>query len=406
MIRKKDYTTAIVLEKRTPTKDSMYPVKLRLTINRKTRYYSLDYYATEDEFKKLFSPKSKGEEQGELLTMKKQADDLLDNMDPPSFDRFKRLFTQKGEAGNVKKYYLEYVDECKRANRFGTASSYECSMNSLDSVRGIENIRFQDITPEWLNDYEIEMTRMGKSISTIGIYLRPLRFLYNRAIRDGIVKRGYYPFGDIDEGKYEIPTSENHKRPLDTGELETLAGYSGNKLYEYYRDFFLLSYYLVGLNFADLVTLQWKQLSGNSLTLIRQKTKRTRRTQKPIILKLNDDAMDIISRHGTRKGKYIFEIIQDNDTPEIIRQKVQNFIRNTNQALKRLAKQLKINPDISTVYARHSAASHGLKAGISLAMISKSLGHSNIAVTSNYISTIDDEEQILADALKINRNGS
>jgi integrase len=280
--------------------------------------------------------------------------------------------------------------------RLGTASSYECSLNSL----GLDTANFRDITPEWLEAYEKRMLKAGRSVSTVGIYLRPLRFLFNRAIRDGITS--YYPFGI---GKYEIPTSENTKRPLSSIELQRLAGYSGNTLYKYYRDFFILSYYLSGLNFVDLLTLQRKQLKGNALSLVRAKTRRTSRKQKEILLKLNDEAMDIISRHGTGQGKYIFDIIKDDDSPEIIRQRVRNFISNTNQVLKKIAKEISINSDISTVYARHSAASHGLKAGISLAMISKSLGHSNIAVTSNYLSTIDDEEQALADALKINHNG-
>ena len=400
------YSTAIILETRTPRKDKTYPVKLRLTIDRKSNYYGLDHYLKEVEFKDLFTPKKQGKLQSELIQTKKKADNLLETMDPPSFEKFRRLFTQKGDGGNVKKYYLTYIDECKKANRLGTASSYECSMNSLNEVKGIETLGFRGITPEWLNDYEGKMTSAKKSLSTIGIYIRPLRFLYNRAIRDGIVSKDYYPFGDTDREKYEIPSSENHKRPLSSAELEKLAAYSGNALYEYYRDFFILSYYLMGLNFADLITLQRKQLNGNALTLIRQKTKRTRRTQRPITLKLNDDAMDILNRLGTGEGKYIFSLIQDDDSPELIRQKVQNFIRNTNQALKKLAKKININTDISTVYARHSAASHGLKAGISLAMISKSLGHSNLAVTSNYISTIDDEEQTLADALMINHNGN
>ncbi len=414
-----NYSTAIILEIRSPIKKKKkedpdkYPVKLRVIIDRKARYYGLGYYLTETDFKKVYSEKPRKPYKkllAEFTGIETRADHILKALNPPTLDRFKRLFTQKGNGGNVGKYYHAYIDECRRYDRHGTADNYHCSLTSLNEMKNIAAADFKDVTPDWLKDYERKMLQAGKSISTIGIYLRPLRFLYNRAINDGVVPAFYYPFG---RANFEIPSSENTKRPLSRAELEALANYSGNPVHRRYRDFFMLSFYLVGLNFYDLLTLQWKQLHENTLTLIRAKTRQTtRKKQKPITLKLNPDAMDLITMHGTGKGKYIFDIVNDTDPPEVIRQKVGYFVRNTNQALKAIAKKVNsenkdntiiINPKISTVFARHSAASHGLKSGASIALISKSLGHSNISVTSNYISTLDNEEKFLAEALQIKK---
>jgi len=394
------YRIAIVIEKRTPTKEDKYPVKLRLTIDRKVRYYGLDHYLTEDEYNKVYTAKPRDE----YKKLRKKFDDIedratgiLDKLHPPTFDKFRRLFTQKEGEGNVEKYYLTYIDDLKKQNRHGTADSYMCSLNSLKQGKGLNN--FKTISPEWLRDYQSKMEKAGKSISTVGVYLRPLRKIYRRAIRDGVIPQEYYPFGDEDDGKYSIPTSENRKRPLSRAEIVKLAKYSGNSLFERYRDFFFLSYYMMGINFYDLLLLERANLRGNTVTYVRHKISRKKR--KEISVKLNGHAMQIIEQHGTGTGKYIFDVISDSDTPLEIQARVKRFTRNTNQALKKIAKEIEINLDISTIYARHSAASHGLKSGATIATISKGLGHENTTTTSNYLDSLDDDDQQLANALEV-----
>ncbi|MFO8067447.1 MAG: site-specific integrase, partial [Bacteroidales bacterium] len=391
-----NYRISIILETRSLTKDKKYPVKLRLTIDRQARYYGLNYYLTEQEFEKVYSPRPRDEYKKlrrKFDDLEKKAEGILEKTDP-TFEKFRPLFTQKEGEGNVEKYYLTYIAELKKQNRFGTADSYQCSLRSLQEHKGLN--KFKTITPEWLRDYQSKMQDAGKSKSTVGVYLRPLRKLYRRAIRDGVISEIYYPFGDDDDDKYSIPTSKNNKRPLSREEIIKLAGYSGNELYERYRDFFILSYYLMGMNFYDLLLLERAKLIGNTITFVRHKISRTEETK--ITANLNNHAQDIISQHGTGKGKYIFDVIRDSDRPEDIHRKVKRFVRNTNQALKKIAKEIEINPDISTIYARHSAASHGLKSGASLPTISKQLGHKNLKTTSSYLDSFVDDDQALANA--------
>ena len=407
-----NYSTGIVIEKRQPTTKNTYPIKLRVTIDRKTRYYGLGKYMTEKDFNKMMSRKP-----GELKVLRweleaheKRAKDILKALPNPTFDQFKRMFVEKKGGGNVEGYYQMFIDQLKKDDRHGTASSYECSLNSINKEMGLSNVSFSQITPEWLTEYTKKLEAKGKSISTVGIYLRPLRHMFNKAIGDGVVNRDKYPFGSTAHGKYSIPTSENSKRPLKRSELEALADYSG--VYDKYRDFFWLSYSLMGLNFYDLLTLQWQQIEGKTITIIRTKTKYTsRKRQRAIRLYVTDEAQAIIDRYGNPKSKYVFDVITDDDTPGVIRRKVQNFTRNTNQVLKKIAEEknkaagkVVINPNISTVFARHSAASHALKNGASLAIISKTMGHTNVNTTSNYFDSMDDEEKHLAEILQLKNN--
>jgi len=97
-----------------------------------------------------------------------------------------------------------------------------------------------DITPAFLKDYHASNTQkiiddktVGLSDTTIGIYVRSLRAVYNYAISLGIIKRDeMYPFG---KRQYIIPAGRNIKKALSIAEVKmihdykTIPGTSGDK---------------------------------------------------------------------------------------------------------------------------------------------------------------------------------
>ncbi len=412
---KPKFTTAIIVDERYPRKkDEKCPVKLRVIINRKARYYGIGEYLTPDELtNRVYIQKPRGDYKNlfvRFTEIQNRADAILETMEAPTFDQFKRLFLQKGSGGNVKKYFDTYINTLKIDDQPGTASGYESAKKSIETVMGIDNLNFRDITQTWLKDYQKKMQKAGKSITTVSMYLRALRTLYNQAIRDGVISPTYYPFG---RDKFKIPSARNHKRPLERWEIDTLAGYRGKPINEMYRDFFLLSYSLMGLNFADLLTLQWnnikhKTIKNNGetktikyLQIVRRKTEHTTQgDQQTIEININDYAQYIIDKYGNGK-KYIFPFINPSDTADEQRRNIKNFVRNTNQALKLIAKQTGITENISTMFARHSAAVHGLDGGATIGDVSQALGHKDLKTTSNYIKSMEGGKQKLADALNI-----
>lgn len=403
------YSTKIVLSNRPRKKDERYPVKLRVTINRLPYFYSTNKYLSKDEFDYVFSISKRNKSKLtktqakniklQLTNIEHKAIKILDAMEVPNFAHFKRLFTQRGSGGNVRKYFEQRISELKKENAFNTATTYENAQKSFEDKKGISTLNFKQITPSWLMDYHEKMIAAGKSRNTISIYTRCLRYLFNKAITDGVTPQKYYPFGK-EKGKYQIPSSINNKRPLQPEEITALANYAGNPFHEYYRDFFLLSYYLIGLNFADLLTIKWKQIQGNTLTISRQKTAYQAKEQK-ISLHVTQKAWDIINKYANKDDEYIFDIANSTD-PEKQKQQVRNFTRNCNQSLKKIAKVTGINANISSMFARHSAASHGLASGATIGDISELLGHTDIRTTNNYIKSLEDAGKNIAEFLEQN----
>ena len=72
---------------------------------------------------------------------------------------------------------------------------------------------------------------------------------------------------------------------------------------------------------------------------------------------------------------------------------------------KKICKELNINKDVTTYYARHSYATVMKRNGAPIAMISDGLGHSSISVTENYLDgfeleQIQEQTQALIDVFK------
>ena len=87
---------------------------------------------------------------------------------------------------------------------------YHCSYVSLKKFRG--NVHFKEITISFLYEYENWLTCQDISKTTISMYLRPIRTIFNEAIEDGIIKKEKcYSFG---RRKYKIPDSKNTKKAL------------------------------------------------------------------------------------------------------------------------------------------------------------------------------------------------
>jgi integrase len=93
-----------------------------------------------------------------------------------------------------------------------------------------------------------------------------------------------------------------------------------------------------------------------------------------------------------KKGNYIFEVFNANEkyTPKQTDDKIRQWVKVTNKWLKRYCALNELQ-EVSTYAARHTFASIS-KSHLSLAMISKMLGHSRVTTTQTYLGRFDHEE--------------
>src|SRR5690606_15357672 len=402
-------TVNLYLDTRRKKDNGLFPVRIRVydRTTKKTRLYSTDFDLSEKDFSRIFFPEARSRLRNEekqiregLETIKSFYEEKARDLRTFTFDGLeKAISTKPGEQTNVFFHYDCYIAELLRYNQFSTASNYQLSAKSLKAylqARRINNtgiLFFQDVTVRFLNDFEHWMIKeQGRSSTTVGMYLRALRTVFNKAIDAEVIDQEIYPFGSR---KYEIPSSTNVKKSLNTQELNTLfKAVPSTPEQEIARDYWFFSFSCNGMNLKDIINLRWENIHDDQIVFIREKTKRTKKTNiKPIQVPLTAFARDFIKKYGNvRAGKgLVFPVLDEQMPEEEMHRKKQNFIRYINQHLKKLAIDNGLPKDISTYWARHSFSTAAIRKNASMEYVSEALGHSDLRTTKNYFSGFEDK---------------
>jgi len=403
---KQDYSISIWLDTRRMKSNGKYPVKLRVFTPspRKQKLYTTKYEFTEKEFQSIWlTEKPRTEHKGtrkELKAIEVKADKVAEKLIPFTFEAFERkLYRKSGDGVRVQFQYAQAIQELLKRNQIGTASTYDQSQKSIiDFVSSINHkysaLTFYDVTPAWLKDYEQYMTEIkGRSATTISIYLRVLRTLFNRAIEEKEIEQDYYPFG---KRKYQVPATRNVKKALTRDQLHKLFhAECSTPEQQKARDFWFFSYSCNGMNLKDIALLRYRDIQDGKITFYRAKIRTTSKGKlRPVTAYLNEFAQGIIDKYGSdnkEPDSLVFDIIKPGSTPQQQQLQIKNFTRYVNQHMKKLAKANDLPGDISTYWARHSFATNAVRKGATMEFVQQALGHENLSTTQNYFAGFDDE---------------
>ena len=394
-------TTAIILDKRIQKKDETYAIKLRVTYNREQKYYPTGKHLSVNDWKLLQveNPKDKELKRLKLLfaEIEKRAIKIIDDLEYFSFQLFEKKFNQKPKSvSDVLDDLKLKMESLQAAGRLNSADSYKSTHKSFSEY--IETLhrrklKFADITPEWLEQYESWMRNKGNSITTIGIYIRNLRTIINQAIDEGRFQREFYPFG---KRKYQVPNGKNTKKALTIEQIKLIVEYTpANEAEERARDLWLFSYLCNGVNVKDIARLQYRNLSQKHITFVRAKTERSTKTsQKEIIIVRMPEIDAIIKKWGAKQfdpSTFIFGLISADDSPEEELAKIKQATKTINKYMKRIGEALGFDLKLTTYTARHSFATVLKRSGAPIEFISESLGHKDLKTTENYLDSFEDD---------------
>ena len=391
--------TAIILDRRRALANGKYPVKLRITFSRKQRYYPCDISLSIEEYEKVVSKLPKGlfkEISMKLNALEQRASTIISGMGVFDFENFEtNLFSEQMVREDVYAYYDKMIARYCELEQMGTAANYRASLTSLRKFR--QKLEFIGISVDFLKKYEKWLVDDGKSVSTVGIYLRPLRSVVNHAIADGTLSKDFnYPFGSKSKNKYQIPKTRNIKKALSKSDLHAIFTYkpSIGTWEEKALDFWKFTYLSNGMNMKDIATLKFKDIQGEYIRFVRAKTAHTNNVLTPISVFVTDDIKLILEKWGNKDksaGNLIFEIISATDSLDRQREKIQQFLKMVNKYMGIIGKTLKIDKQITTMTARHSFSTVLKRSGVGIQQISEALGHSSINTTKSYLDSFEDD---------------
>jgi integrase/recombinase XerD len=389
---------SIYLDIRRIKKDGTFPVKLRVfqSYPKQQKLYATAFNMTKEEFDNTWTndhPRQEFKEnRAKLFEIEIKAQKIIDAMAIFTFEIFeRRLFMRPCIGSSVKQQFTKTIESLQQSDQYGTSECYTLCVKSLEAFlkyskkTNIENLQFQEITPGFLKEYEKYMVQhKGRSYTTVSIYLRTLRALFNIVIKEELVKRDYYPFGNKKDGKYEVPYSQKVKKALTSVQLKALFEADlQTPEQERAKDFWFLSYSCSGINMKDIAQLRCKDFDTQTIKFYRAKTINTTRNKKELKVYLNDYSLSIIEKYRdvkTKSDDYLFPIL-DKGMDMVAKDKaISNFTRLVNQHMAKLCKANDLR-SVSTYWARHSFATNSIRKGASMEFIQESLGHGSIATT-------------------------
>ena len=384
-----------------------HPLMLRLTKNRKLKYISLHISLNAEywDFNKN-KPKRNCPNREQIVRLIEQKTKELREqvIDFATSDKDYTLHTLVNKASKtvtrqtVGDYLNAHINRLTAENRIGNAKTFKELRTSLLKFCNSLDFYFIDIDKDYLKRYAQWMqTVKNYSPNSISIRFRSLRTLYNNAISDEIVRKSNYPFDDFKISQFKEKTA---KRSITKQDIIRLIDFDVSELCRYQypmpflrmaKDIFLFSYFGCGINLTDILHLKHKDIADNRVTFYRQKT------GKLISFQLQAMAIEIIEKykaHSFSNEDYIFPILKRNVHVTATQQytRVQRVNKRVNKYLKLIGEYLNFPIALTTYVARHTFATVLKRSGVSIAIISESLGHSDLATTQIYLDSFENSQ--------------
>lgn len=386
--------------------NGLFPIYLRITKDRKRKYISTGFSCelshwneNKSEFRKSY--KDYVQKNAVLQNLKNRAEKIFSDAlaigEDITLSEFEEKFFnfKKDKKVNLLEFWNEKIENLITAKQVGNARAYRDTKNSFFNFIGTKKeLFFKDITPELLNKYELFLRSNGGTDGGISVKMRTIRALYNSAIQTGLASKEHYPFNTYKISKLK---SGNSKRALEYDDVEKIINLDLEQYFDLIdtRNYFVFSYYTRGMNFYDMMLLEWEDIQADKIIYTRRKTK-TR-----FSIKILEPVREILDYYKAQQKntKYVFPILTSDDlTPMQIEYRKDKILKKYNKELKKIASICGIEAKITSYVARHSFATNLKQKGISTDIISEAMGHQNLAITQAYLKDL--ENSVIDDAME------
>lgn len=376
-------TVKFYLDKRRQKKDGTYPIKLNVFHNKQIMI-ATQLSASEKEWNgNEYSVRAQNYKPRNIVArgIINKAETVIFTLEQQeklksTTDKALKKLIEDAISSKVEnqKTFLYYLDEfvSKKTNQ-GTKSIYTTTRNKIEEYDS--HCTFESMDKSWLENFEAWMAKTMK-VNAYAIHLRNIRSVFNYAIDEEYTT--LYPFR-----RFSIKKEETRKRSLTAEQLRLLRDYPCEEYQIRYRDMFMLMFYLIGVNAADLFNAKHSALVNGRFEYKRAKT------GKLYSIKVEPEAQAIIEKY---KGKdYLLNIMDEYGN-------YKDFLHRMGIGLKQIGETGRkglggkksrnpLFPDLSSYWARHTWATVAAELDVPKEVIAHALGHSwaNSTTTDIYI---------------------
>ena len=381
-------------------KQRQSPLMLRFTHDRTTKFVALGlsvephYWDKDTELVLPTCP--------ERITLQSQIDrtlagyhkkiQRLEALDIPV--NFETLFDAKPACSvgiTIEDGFKAEIERLESLGKINSATKHKYALQVLDGYKPT-TMALEAIDLDYLKGLELYLRQRGNKDNSIATRFAIFKAIYNKAVKEGKVAVKQNPFSIYQVGSLWAKT---RKRAIDKDDIQRLIDLEITEGHttEYRRlakDLFLFSYFTAGMNFGDIARLRYKDILRGRVNYSRHKT------QKLLSFQLVPMALQILEKYGTagHGEDYIFPILNrhEHTSPQQIFNRLHKVLRKVNRELKVLGEMIGLGMPLTTYVARHTYATVLKRSGVSVALISESLGHSDLSTTQIYLDSFENSQ--------------
>ena len=307
---------------------------------------------------------------------------------------FETLFDAKPACSvgiTIEDGFKAEIERLESLGKINSATKHKYALQVLDGYKPT-TMALEAIDLDYLKGLELYLRQRGNKDNSIATRFAIFKAIYNKAVKEGKVAVKQNPFSIYQVGSLWAKT---RKRAIDKDEIQRLIDLEITEGHttEYRRlakDLFLFSYFTAGMNFGDIARLRYKDILRGRVNYSRHKT------QKLLSFQLVPMALQILEKYGTagHGEDYIFPILNrhEHTSPQQIFNRLHKVLRKVNRELKVLGEMIGLGMPLTTYVARHTYATVLKRSGVSVALISESLGHSDLSTTQIYLDSFENSQ--------------
>lgn len=412
--------------------DNTFPIAIRITKDRKSRYVFTGKYILEKDWDPLKCRVKKSHEGStrlnaflvkELSKVEMISDTAAILDEDLSSAQIKKKYTRKNTKESFFKFAAERIENKHIAGTFSVSQPelsllhniYEfvnlnSALSKQEAINGIierrkkriadgrtgklkpedhfkffknyHKLAFSDIDLNFINRLKTFCSAyLNQETRSITNLLMFIRTLFNSAIKENVIDGKNYPFGGDNE-VIKIPSGNKIGcTPKEIKKIEDLALKDETSMW-HTKNAYLFAFYFAGIRISDLISLTWRDFLDGRIYYSMDKN------EKPVSLKIPDNAQKILDQYIDKKSEnkgFVFPFLKDAnlEDPRDVFRKIRNATRLIDKNLKKVANMCEITKDLSAHIARHS---FGNIAGdkIHPIMLQKLYRHSDLKTTLNY----------------------
>ena len=315
--------------------------------------------------------------QGDMTLLRRIIKDLDASGMPYTAEEVVRRFRKPDHTATILAFMQEQIDMLRLCNRLGTAQNYANTMHRLARFLG-GDIPIAEVTEQLIERFNASLLQCGVVRNTVSFYMRILRSVYNKAVRNGLVEQTS-PFRNVYTG-----IDRTRKRAVGENVIARFVGLdlSRSAPLSLTRDLFLFSFYTRGMTFVDMAYLRRDNIRDGRIRYVRRKT------GQEIVVRVEPEMQRIIERYADGERPYVFPILKG-ENPEKIYAEYRIAASYHNRLLKRLCTLADVPQRLSFYTARHSWATVARDHQVPVSVISAGMGHTSERTTRIYLAMLE-----------------